>query len=578
MVAALFVAALVLGWIGFDLSTRAAGQPGSFLDNLYRALDLFAFRSGAVAPPVPWQLDVARWLAPAVTAGATFGAVTALLGERLSGMRARRYSDHVVVCGLGHLGALLARNLHDAGFDVVAIERNPQNGAVGECREQGVIVFIGDATDRTLLRRARLERARHLFAVTGDDGRNAEIAIAARELVVGRSGPQLTCRVHILDDKFAGVLHQAAVGRRAGDSLRLEYFNAAELGAPALLRDHPAFDEEGRTPFGPPHLVIVGLGEMGTRLAVHAVRGWRAIPGSRGRRLRITAVDAQADARVGILHERLPRLADVCEIAAHRMDLDSAEFERADFLFGRDGTSDVTSVYVCVSDDAVGLSAALHLRHRLGGRHVPIVVRTAREGGVATLLAGEDGGDAYGGLSVFGLLDLVCRPDVLLAGQNEALARAIHEGYVRHERRPGQAGETNPSMVDWEQLPESLRESNRQQAADICRKLAAVGFDIEPLEDWDAALPTLTADEIELLARMEHDRWRREREAAGWRPAPQKSESRRESPYLVRFEDLPAEIQDIDRATARGIPAFLAEVDYAVVRLGRPGAARGGTP
>jgi len=53
VVAALFVAALVLGWIGFDLSMRSAGQPGSFLDNLDRVLDLFAFRSGAVAPPVP---------------------------------------------------------------------------------------------------------------------------------------------------------------------------------------------------------------------------------------------------------------------------------------------------------------------------------------------------------------------------------------------------------------------------------------------------------------------------------------------------------------------------------------------
>jgi hypothetical protein len=257
------------------------------------------------------------------------------------------------------------------------------------------------------------------------------------------------------------------------------------------------------------------------------------------------------------------------------MDLDSAEFERADFLFGRRGKSDVTGVYVCVGDDAVGLSAALHLRHRLGDRNVPIVVRTTQEGGVAALLGGEGRGETYGNLNVFGLLDLICRPDVLLAGQNEAVARAIHKNYVSNRRREGQSGETNPSMVDWAQLPESLKESNRQQAADICRKLEAIGCDIAPLTDWDAEPPAFTADEIELLARMEHDRWWKEREAAGWRLAAARSESRKESPYLVPYEDLPSDVKEIDRATVRALPAFLAEVDFAVVRVGR---GNGGTP
>lgn len=68
--------------------------------------------------------------------------------------------------------------------------------------------------------------------------------------------------------------------------------------------------------------------------------------------------------------ERLPRLKGVCDMTGHSIELDSAEFERAGFLFRPDGGCDVTSVYVCLGDDALGLSAALHLRHRLGGRQV----------------------------------------------------------------------------------------------------------------------------------------------------------------------------------------------------------------
>jgi hypothetical protein len=567
VIGGLFIAALALGWIGFDLNTRALGHPGSFLDNLYRSLQLFIIHSGDVPAPVPWQLEVARFLAPAVAAGATLSAIAALLGEQLAALRIRFYSNHVVVCGLGRLGSLLARTFRDAGYDVVGIESDAQNGAIARCREDGIVVLVGDGTDPEMLRKARGHRARFLFAVAGDDGRNSAIAIGAGKLSDGRGGSPLTCFVHVIDDRLNDVLRQVGLSHRGG-GLRIEYFNVAELGAPTLLADYPAFDDQGKSPLGPPHIVVVGLGEMGTKLVVHAARRWRSIPAARGKRLRITAVDRQADARVALLNERHPRLADVCDLRPCRMDLDSAEFERADFLFGRRGKSDVTGVYVCVGEDAVGLRAALHLRHRLGDRNVPIVVRTTQEEGVAALLGGEDRG-TFGNLRVFGLLNLVCRPDVLLAGQTELLARAIHADYVSHRRREGQSVETNPSMVDWAQLPESLKESNRKQAADISRKVESIGGEIVPMTDWDAEPLVLTTDEIEPHAREEHERWRDERKAAGWRYAGARNDERKESPYLVEYEDLPEDIKEIDRAAVRGIPVFLAEIGFAVVRVRR---------
>jgi RyR domain len=112
-----------------------------------------------------------------------------------------------------------------------------------------------------------------------------------------------------------------------------------------------------------------------------------------------------------------------------------------------------------------------------------------------------------------------------------------------------------------------LKESNREQATDLSRKLEAIGCDIAPMTDWDAEPPAFTADEIELLARMEHDRWRKERETAGWRLAAARSEDRKESPYLVPYEDLPPDVKEIDRATVRALPAYLAEVDFEVVRV-----------
>lgn len=132
----------------------------------------------------------------------------------------------------------------------------------------------------------------------------------------------------------------------------------------------------------------------------------------------------------------------------------------------------------------------------------------------------------------------------------------------------------DPSAVPWEQLPESLRESNRRQAADIGHKLRAVGCDIEPLADWDAAPLAFTAAEVQLLARMEHDRWRTEREAAGWHLAPAKSEPQRESPFLVPWDELSEETKERDRDPVRAMPAVLAGIGFGVVRL-RPAAEPG---
>lgn len=563
---------MVLGWIGFDESARVLGQPSTFLDKLYLSLQLLVLQSGAVAPPVPWQLEVARLLAPAVAAYATLIALAALLGEQLSSVRARMRSDHVVVCGLGRLGALLARTLRAAGYEVVAIESDPQSAAIGECREEGVIVLIGDATDRSLLRRTGVERARFLFAVAGDDEANTGIALDARTLLGERKGPPLTCFVHIADQKLGGVLRQLGIAQHGGDPFRLETFSAAERGAPALLREHAAFDDEGRTPIGPPHLLVIGLGEMGGNLVVKAARRWRSIPGIEDRRFKVTVVDNRADEHVAAINGRFPRLRSACDMVARPMELDSVEFERADFLFDAKGACDVTRVYVCVGDDAVGLSAALHLRHRLGDRDVPIVVRTTQEVGVAALIGGQGGRDRYGGLDVFGLLDLVCRPDVLLRGQNEVLARAIHERYLRLMRLEGQAIDANRALVDWEELPEPLRESNRRQAADISRKLRAIGCDLEPLTDWDAPLFAFGPEEVEVLARLEHESWLRERGTAGWGYAPEKDVARRESPYMVPYDELTEDIKGLDRDTVRAMPALLAEIDFAIVRMRRAGA------
>ena len=118
----------------------------------------------------------------------------------------------------------------------------------------------------------------------------------------------------------------------------------------------------------------------------------------------------------------------------------------------------------------------------------------------------------------------------------EALARAIHAGYRRHQREGGATPGPNAADVPWGLLAEAFRELNRNHAADITRKLAAVGCVAEPMgparpssEPLFAFLPA----EVELLAEMEHQRWSRERVSQGWTPGPERDDTARRTPYLV---------------------------------------------
>jgi hypothetical protein len=162
-------------------------------------------------------------------------------------------------------------------------------------------------------------------------------------------------------------------------------------------------------------------------------------------------------------------------------------------------------------------------------------------------------------------------PQALEAGQVEALAQAIHAGYQRHQRADGAAEGVHPADVPWERLPEDYRESSRRQAADVIRKLAAVGCIAEPAAPRASSAPApefaFYPAEVELLAEMEHRRWADERLNRGWRPGPVRDDAAKRTPYLVPYADLPEAIKEYDRAPVREIPNLLAGIGYRVVRV-----------
>jgi hypothetical protein len=112
----------------------------------------------------------------------TAGLVQRILSRRLIGIVGRRTvprDDHVVVVGLGHFGYRLCVALQDLGLPVVAVERNADAANVRNAKRRNIPVVLADGSERGVLERLSLGRARALAASTSDDLTNISVAVAA---------------------------------------------------------------------------------------------------------------------------------------------------------------------------------------------------------------------------------------------------------------------------------------------------------------------------------------------------------------------------------------------------------------
>jgi hypothetical protein len=558
------IGVFILGYIGFS----NIGKKLPPLDIFYRILQLFVLSFDTTITP-NWALEVARWLAPTIAAYTAANALTKILSEQLQFLKILSLGDHIIICGLGNKGLLLSYKFVDSGYKVVVIELDKENDNIKECKNSGSIVLIGNATADYILRRAGLQKAKYLFCVCGDDGINIKIAGLSRKLLTKRSkrNKLLTCIVHIVDPKLSRLIKELEFETNKNDVFRLEFFNLFDQAAIALIDAFPPFNgnDEKEPKLSSPHLLIVGPGRLGESLVIHTAKKWMDLPGKTREKFDISIVDKTANQKKDLFYLRYPRLEQICKLIPLEMDINSQEFEGGHFLFNNNGECNLTMIYICLDNDSFALSTALTLHQRIRKHDIPIVVLMNSETGLADLIKGETHG--LGRVNGFGLLDRVLNPELLLTGTHEILARAIHKEYCRDQSAKGKTLETNPSLVLWDELPETLKDSNRRQADYLGVKLGNIGCYIVPMMDWNADLVEFTTEEIERMAKMEHDHWMEERLKEGWRYAPgPKNSKKKRSPFLVPWEELPEDEKEKDRNPVRKMPGFLTKVGFQIYR------------
>jgi len=551
----LAVTAFSLGYAGF---AAHFGGERSIADMAYLSLQLFTVESGnSAGPSPPVTLEIARFLAPMATAYALGRALVRVFHDEIEHWRLRRRTGHTVVIGLGWLGLALVEKLLLQERPVVAVALGLDEEAIASVRRSKVPVVVGDARDMEVLREARVGQADHIVVFAGTDENNAEVALTVSAVFGEQEEGSLVCSTHIRDPHLCQMLRTEAMARQRSDGFRLEFFNVPEEAAGIMLDEHADFLEDDR----PARIGVIGDNDVAAAVISEAARTRRlhaAVP--------LDVVMAGPEEMVRRLESRYPHLRASAEIEVVPGPPGLLEEISIRQL------SECDVVFVCLDEDSTGIAVTRDIAERI--EPVPVVVALGQWSGIAGMLSSGSGPARV--IHPFLMFERVLEADMLLAGAGEGMARAVHAAYVA-ARKEGPTDPDDPSLVSWRDLQEELRASSRAQAAHLGEKLRVIGCGLAPLAEWDAPEASLTDDEIEILAILEHDRFVEERLAADWHPGPRDPDGKT-SPYLVPWEDFEGEegerVQNLDRSAVRNIPKMLARAGYRMVRLGEGDGAR----
>lgn len=555
--AALGIAGLVFGYFGLKQYLRPpspSGTRASISNLIYYDIELALLQSTPLANggTVNTALQVGRFCAPCVLVYPITEFVVALSATRVRRRRTRRARGHAVVCGSTRAAQTLTARLRANGTRVVVIS----TASVDEPERD---VVVGDPRMPQTLLAAGVSRADRVYACLERGEENAAIAAAVEQLRT----PQGPHRIHVFipDADLCSALRARRWSLATPGAHRLNFVNPDELAAQAVVRaDEAAF--AGETP----RIAIVGTGAFARAVLVEFARQWVSRGGARREPVCITLIGTDADDVAAALSARFAFLSTACRIRAHREPFAGV----LEHCCGA-STNPLRRLYLCQQDETEALKSALDTAARLPKAATRIVARIDRMTGIAAGFRTEPGGgsalfDALGGrLRLVDVIEEGCDPIRMEDDLAEWLARACHQRYLADQFALGAAPADSPALVPWERLAEQYRAANRDQAADVGRKLAAIGC-VLCLRQAGGPDFEFRNGELDRLAELEHERWTAERLRRGWRLGPLRDEARQVHPALLAWADLPEPQREKDRQVVRGLPSMLADAGLAIAR------------
>jgi hypothetical protein len=226
----LFGAVVLLATL-YAVTPHAAfgNRPPPLFDAFYGAW-MALFAQPILNPPETWYLALLCGVYPLLGFGLVGEGIVRiglLIVSKTHGeqewmkVSASTYRDHIVLCGLGHLGFRILKQMLAADMPIVALEKEASARFLADAKATGVPVLVRDMKEDQALIDAGVKYARAIIIATNDDMANLETALDARRL-----NPQIRIIMRLFDQQIADKFKEA--------KLIDEAFSPAALAAPIV--------------------------------------------------------------------------------------------------------------------------------------------------------------------------------------------------------------------------------------------------------------------------------------------------------------------------------------------------------
>ena len=115
-----------------------------------------------------------------VTAGIVETQILNILGRRRVERQVAKLEDHLIICGFGRFGRIIAEELDHKGLPFVVVEMEPIR--VKQAQELGYLAIEADATEEESLTAAGIQRSRGLLTTLGTDAANVYVSLTVKQI------------------------------------------------------------------------------------------------------------------------------------------------------------------------------------------------------------------------------------------------------------------------------------------------------------------------------------------------------------------------------------------------------------
>lgn len=569
IVGSLGIIAWILAFIGFNNYFVSNGIERSFLDLIFHATKIFGMELvDEYASPLPIALEIARWLAPGVLLYSVVTGVIHLIGRTFLLARVRRTKDHVVIEGINKGSTYLVTDLLKKGLKVIVVSEDFTDIEKELIEREGAVLITGTLKDQLVLKSINAGKASHIICFEKEDEKNIASSVNVFNYLKGSSEIRKPVVHAHVDDiqllrefKDIHFFENLNDNNTEGEDYNVRIFSVIEQAARLIFNNYgpEKFVESDKKQDDPVSILMIGDNDISETILVHFTRMCQ-YANFKKMIVNFYHTDQKVFERITNAY---PEIESYIELKTRLID---PELITSDIIAESNEFHPLDAIYI-ISDSDETVSIMLNKTAAIGfGKDLnTVAVMNTLDSVLLQWYNKNSLGDLV--LHKFNMVAETHTEEAIIGSEIDKLAQYIHNDYFNKIKEAGKVNPEKESHREWEALSEDFKNQNRFQADHIQVKLRSINCEAVPVSDSREEYDfTQDAELVELLSKMEHNRWAAHMAMNGWKYGSVRDDKRKTHTDLIEYEKLSDDIKQYDRDTVLNMKNILSKMNLIIAK------------